>query len=417
MTQQNRERTPLASRGVADDRGSGWRTWTGANDNAQRLTPAVRWSACGAPTRGGGDVPSLVRRVRLVREVLRATVRPAGLLALFEALARVPPVADRVLARALVPIVLRLNLRGQAPGIVAHVDDARRALQSPGSSGGSAVHTALVDALVHRREVLSGERLRLLRLNDTVQALDTHATQLCVELRGLDEKLSRTGQRSDDPLDKRAVELVRALAPLVLERSEKVRLRGLGGLAEPRDALTDGLVSSSALRSAGACSSAEAARREAWGDALVPVVVALLSLSARRRDPASLDALRARLLRLGKSHDAARLRLLLDQLACTLALEGRRDDVIGPLLAPGSLRALEVRAHAVGRALAARFDVAEEAHAVLAWALVLARSTRECAVGVPSGAALEALAEQTAQQARRMLSRALLAQRVAPRAP
>lgn len=154
------------------------------------------------------SLPKARARLLQLVGILEATMRPAGLLALVEALQADPPAAERVLKAALLPQAALEGLRAQAPRALTLVERTRQlAAMERGARDAELGRApepalrALLDAVVDRVPPLAGERLALLGLAEPWAAATAHL-----------ERLKEIVKKHEGLLERAGNEVVRAVA-------------------------------------------------------------------------------------------------------------------------------------------------------------------------------------------------------------
>jgi hypothetical protein len=152
-------------------------------------------------TRVHSDFPKARARLINTIAVIDATLRPAGMLALLDAHVDDATHAAAVMTAVLAPASAKAAVVGQAKRVTTLVARARELIKIErgardatfaSDSEGVALQ-ALCAALVDRVEPVSGERLKLLGLDDAHTQLSAHLLKLKEMLKKHDELLPRSG--------------------------------------------------------------------------------------------------------------------------------------------------------------------------------------------------------------------------------
>lgn len=275
---------------------------------AAAAEPAVRQVAAHAEAHA--LFPKASSKIAVARSVLDATVRPGGLRALIEALARDADAGRALLQACAVAPALRAALVDEAPRVVALVQSARAIASLERGARDATLAKDLsgpqlrpiVDALVDGVEPLAGERLAAAGIDAEADALLKHMEMLRGALR-----------QAEDGLGRASLDVIRALAggldvsrlprpwPLlgavcrdlgkaVDAAPATARDAGLGGLVPKKLSSGEGMqvarltVAELQVRAA-ACARA-VDEGEAFAERLAPVVVELFGLM---RPPPAVD--------------------------------------------------------------------------------------------------------------------------------
>ncbi len=196
--------------------------------------------------------PKAHGRLLAIVGVVEATLRPAALLPLLEAVVVDEAKAVAALNAVVAPAAARLAFVDRAAVVVRLVGRARELARIERGARDAtlavdkdaAVLAALCAAIVDRVDPVSGERLKMLGLDEAWALLSTHLLRLKEMLKKHDELLPRAGAevirvlaRGDDgsklpkpwPL---IAAVVRGLGPLLDAAAVSARDEGLGGLVQ-----------------------------------------------------------------------------------------------------------------------------------------------------------------------------------------
>ena len=240
--------------------------------------------------------PKARARLSAIVGVVEATLRPPALLSLLQAIVDDKDGAVAALGAVVAPVAARDVFVARAAAVVTFVDRAKElAKVERGARDATlavdkdaAVLASLVAAIVDKVDVVAGDRLKLLGLDEAWALLSTHLLRLKEMLKKHDELLPRAGAdviktlaRGDDgsklpkpwPL---IATVVRGLGPLVDKVGVDARDEGLGGLikkrvveeksaAQPRPSLASMEGSGFGVRPDGVLSAASMAARAASG--------------------------------------------------------------------------------------------------------------------------------------------------------
>jgi len=194
--------------------------------------------------------PKARGRLLAVIGVVEATLRPASLLPLLEAVVEDADAAGKVLSAIVCPAPARQVFLDRAGAVTVLVTRARELAKiergardvTLAADKDAAVLAALCAAIVDRVDPVSADRLKMLGLDEAWALLSTHLLRLKEMLRKHDELLPRAGSevirtlaRADDgnklpkpwPL---IAAVVRGLSPLIDAAPVSARDDGVGGL-------------------------------------------------------------------------------------------------------------------------------------------------------------------------------------------
>ncbi len=273
----------------------------------QATEPAVRQAAQHAEAHA--LFPRAVSRLSAVRNVLDATARPAGLLALLEALAKDAAAADRLLQGCAVAPALRKVLAEEAGRVVALV---RKAREVAGLERGARDATVkgdadaaqlkkIVDALADGVDALGGDRAAVVGLEAEVDALNRHLEMVRGALRQAEDGLGRAsaevirtvargldGQKLPRPWPL-LTSVTREVGAAIDQAPPTARDLGLGGLLRRRGASAEGApvrltVADLQVRAASCARAVD--EGEAFAERLAPKVAELFGLM---RPPPAVD--------------------------------------------------------------------------------------------------------------------------------